>query len=95
MLYQRTVHPGGWFSLAEMAACLCSLLFQFLCHPVMSFLLLPALLSSFLLAILLHNKQRSVSLCSQACVTGLQIAVLSCQEVFFFLGINLQFSYEP
>ena len=31
MLYQSTVHPGGWFRLAEMAACLRLLFFSTLC----------------------------------------------------------------
>lgn len=39
MLYQSTVHPGGWFSLAEMtemAACLRFLLFSFLGYVILS-----------------------------------------------------------
>lgn len=89
MLYQSTVHPGGSFSLAEMAACLCSLSFHFLCHPLPSspFGCYLLCFAHFFCPFSSTNKQRSVSLHSQHCVAGLQIAVLSCQEVFF-LGIR-------
>lgn len=96
MLYQSTVHPGGWFSLAEMAACLHFLfsipyLFPFLASSslVISFSLLSgAFLISFALSSTFSftDKQRSVSLHSQVYEAGLQIVEFSCQGDFF-LGI--------
>lgn len=100
MLYQSTVHPGGLFSLAEMAACL---MFSLLLHPfsctspfpassfpVVSFSLLSGalLISSALPSTFSStNKQRSVSLHNQVYEAGLKGVNLSCQEDFFFLAL--------
>lgn len=97
MLYQSTVHPGGWFSLAEMtemAACLRFLLFSILdsfpfpasSSPVISFSLLSGALrisSALPFTFSFTDKQRSVSLHSQVYEAGLQKVELSCQEDSF------------
>lgn len=85
MLYQSTVHPGGLFSLAEMAACLCFLSFSIpfsfpfpfpaSSFPVVSFPLLSGalLISSDLPSTFSStNKQRSVSLHNQVYEAGLK-----------------------
>lgn len=102
MFYQSTVHPGGWFSLAEMAACLCSLFssildsFPFTASSplVISFSLLPGALlifSALPSTFSPTDKQRSVSLHSQVYVARLQIVELSCQEDFFLALCEFDF----
>lgn len=97
MLYQSTVHPGGWFSLAEMAACLRFLFFiipySFPFLASSSLVISYSLLSGALLissavpsTFSFTDKQRSVSLHNQVYEAGLQIVEFSCQGDFF-LGI--------